>query len=258
MDSYTQNTKPHKPNSGASRHEASSPTDLFSSAQVIANAAMSTFKHEPNKVNKSEAAAAADSLLHAASQYGHLEEKGFGKYIEKADQYLHQYAAPSSRPPSHGSGPTQKYQEEEEYEEEHYTGHKQSAQPPSYGSGKVKKHQEEEYEDEEYPSHKPSARPPSYGGGKVTKHQEEEYEEEEEYPSHKPSGRPNSYAGGKTKKHQDEEEEGEGSGGGMGDYMKLAQGFLKSQGGAHSAGGNSEGAGIGDYMKLAQGFLGKR
>jgi hypothetical protein len=43
--------------------------------------------------------------------------------------------------------------------------------------------------------------------------------------------------------------------------MKLAQGILKSQGGGHSghsAGGESEGAGVGEYMKLAQGFLGKR
>lgn len=70
MDSYTHNTKPHKPNSSGFRHEATSPTDLFSSAQVLAGAAMSAFRHESSKVNKSEAATAADNLLHAASQYG--------------------------------------------------------------------------------------------------------------------------------------------------------------------------------------------
>jgi hypothetical protein len=71
MDSYAHNTKPHKPNTGSSRHEASSsPTDLFSSAQVISDAAMSAFRHESTKVNKAEAAAAADNLLHAVSQYG--------------------------------------------------------------------------------------------------------------------------------------------------------------------------------------------
>ena len=53
----------------------------------------------------------------------------------------------------------------------------------------------------------------------------------------------------------------EGGGGGFGDYMKMAQGFVKSdesskqesqaEGGGHSTGG------FGDYMSMAEGFLKK-
>lgn len=40
----------------------------------------------------------------------------------------------------------------------------------------------------------------------------------------------------------------------MGDYLKLAQGLMKKQGGE----GESGGGGMGDYLKLAEGFLKKR
>lgn len=60
--------------------------------------------------------------------------------------------------------------------------------------------------------------------------------------------------------HGGEEKHGHsGSGGGYGEYVKLAQGFLKKEDhdqghGGHSSGG---GGGAGDYIKLAQGFLKK-
>lgn len=78
----------HKPNS----HPKPSKSELMSSAKLVADAAKAKLHHEPNsKVDKSELAGAAADLLNAASQYGKLEEKGIGKFVGKAETYLHKY-----------------------------------------------------------------------------------------------------------------------------------------------------------------------
>ncbi|XP_031269393.1 nodulin-related protein 1-like [Pistacia vera] len=76
-------------------HQASS-SELLSSAKLMAEAAKSSFNHESDKVDKGRVAGAAANLLDAASHYGKLEEKSFGKYVEKAEKYLHQYGSSHS------------------------------------------------------------------------------------------------------------------------------------------------------------------
>uniref|UniRef100_A0A2P2QLN5 Uncharacterized protein MANES_01G030100 n=1 Tax=Rhizophora mucronata TaxID=61149 RepID=A0A2P2QLN5_RHIMU len=73
-------------------------TDLFSSAKLVAEAAQATLSHETDKVDRGKVAGAAADLLGAASQYGKLEEKGMGGYVDKAKDYLHQYGSSHSTP----------------------------------------------------------------------------------------------------------------------------------------------------------------
>ncbi|KAG6506738.1 nodulin-related protein 1-like [Zingiber officinale] len=67
------------------------PTELFSSAKVVADAAKSTFGGAADKVDKSAAAGAASDLLGAVSHYTKVEESSYGKYVEQAETYLEQY-----------------------------------------------------------------------------------------------------------------------------------------------------------------------
>lgn len=89
--------KSDKPSSH-SHHPQPSSSELLSSAKMVGQAAMSTFHHESEKVDKAKVADAAADLLGAASHYGKLEETGFGKYVEKAENYLHQYHHSSQSP----------------------------------------------------------------------------------------------------------------------------------------------------------------
>eukprot|EP00262_Sarcandra_glabra_P011093 TRINITY_DN2679_c0_g1_i1.p1 TRINITY_DN2679_c0_g1~~TRINITY_DN2679_c0_g1_i1.p1 ORF type:complete len:141 (-),score=29.02 TRINITY_DN2679_c0_g1_i1:234-656(-) len=86
MESFSQK-KPtaHNP------HHQTSTTNLMSSAKVVAEAAQSTLHHQSDKLDKGKVAGAAADLLGAVSHYGKLEEKSFGKYIDKAEDYLHNY-----------------------------------------------------------------------------------------------------------------------------------------------------------------------
>lgn len=72
-------------------HRPSSTDELLSSAKLVAEAAKSSFGHESDKVDKGKVAGAAANLLDAASHYGKLEEKSFGKYVENAEDYLQRY-----------------------------------------------------------------------------------------------------------------------------------------------------------------------
>lgn len=77
----------HKPNS----HPKPSKSELMSSAKLVADAAKAKLHHDPKQFEKSELAGAAADLLNAASQYGKLEETGIGKFVGKAETYLHKY-----------------------------------------------------------------------------------------------------------------------------------------------------------------------
>ncbi|KAF3431551.1 hypothetical protein FNV43_RR26282 [Rhamnella rubrinervis] len=72
-------------------HKPASSGELLSSAKLVAEAAKSTFRNGSDKVDKGKVAGATANLLDAASHYGKLEEKSFGKYVEKAENYLHHY-----------------------------------------------------------------------------------------------------------------------------------------------------------------------
>lgn len=72
-------------------HKPSGASSLFSDAKVVAEAAKSSFGGGSDKVDTGKAAGAAANLLDAASHYGKLDEKGLGKYVDKAEEYLHQH-----------------------------------------------------------------------------------------------------------------------------------------------------------------------
>ncbi|KAL4363088.1 hypothetical protein GQ457_04G010890 [Hibiscus cannabinus] len=84
--------------------------DLFSSAKTVADAAKSTFNNESDKVDKGKVAGAAADLLGAAENYGKLDKNtGVGQYVDKAENYLHEYqasnqsgSAPAAKPESEG------------------------------------------------------------------------------------------------------------------------------------------------------------
>ncbi|MCD9639226.1 hypothetical protein HAX54_023608 [Datura stramonium] len=83
----TGHSSTHKPNS----HPKPSKSELMSSAKLVADAAKAKLHHDPKRFEKSELAGAAADLLNAASQYGKLEETGIGKFVGKAETYLHKY-----------------------------------------------------------------------------------------------------------------------------------------------------------------------
>lgn len=73
-------------------HKPISKSELLSSAKVVAGAVMG--KGDKNqKMDKGKVAGAASDLLCAASQYGKLDEKSYGKYVSKAEDYLHNYSS---------------------------------------------------------------------------------------------------------------------------------------------------------------------
>ncbi|KAJ4968525.1 hypothetical protein NE237_015226 [Protea cynaroides] len=88
MESHnTSNDQKHRPSN----------SELLSSAKLVAEAAKSgLINHEMDKIDKAKVAGAAADLIGAASHYGNLEEKGLGKYMEKGEQYLHQYSHSST------------------------------------------------------------------------------------------------------------------------------------------------------------------
>ncbi|XP_020103950.1 nodulin-related protein 1 [Ananas comosus] len=93
----TSSHEPRNPQKHSSSSSSSSPSDLLSSAQVVAGAAMSAIRHDSAALDKGRVAGAAGDLLHAASHYAHLDgDKRFGTYIEKAEGYLHSYQSSHS------------------------------------------------------------------------------------------------------------------------------------------------------------------
>ncbi|OVA00735.1 hypothetical protein BVC80_9083g19 [Macleaya cordata] len=83
----------HKtPKTDTEKQNIPSTTELFSSAKVVADAAKASLSNEADKLDKAKVADAAGDLLEAASHYGKLEEnQGVGKYVQKAEDYLHNY-----------------------------------------------------------------------------------------------------------------------------------------------------------------------
>ncbi|XP_050277331.1 nodulin-related protein 2-like isoform X4 [Quercus robur] len=104
-------------NQNQHQHHQPSNAELMASAKLLAEAGQTTISQGADKVDKAKVAGAAGDLLGAASSYGKLEEKSYGKYVEKAETYLDQYGNPSSQsqshstttattPPSHSSTPS--------------------------------------------------------------------------------------------------------------------------------------------------------
>lgn len=75
-------------NSSDGHHRKPSKSELLSSAKVVVDAGR---RRGENKADKAEVAGAAANLLQAASEYGKLEDKTLGKYMEKAENHLRHY-----------------------------------------------------------------------------------------------------------------------------------------------------------------------
>ncbi|KDP41273.1 hypothetical protein JCGZ_15680 [Jatropha curcas] len=106
MDSSpaSHNIKPTKNDDHHHHQSPPSSSELLSSAKLVAEAAKASLSHETDKVDKGKVAGAAADLLGAASHYAKLEEKSFGKYVEKAETYLHQYHSSHSSTTTTTSG----------------------------------------------------------------------------------------------------------------------------------------------------------
>ncbi|KAM7487479.1 hypothetical protein LguiB_024963 [Lonicera macranthoides] len=90
MDSKNPHNKPTTTHP-QKHHPKPTNSELLQSAKLVAEAAQATLRHESDKVEKAKVAGAAADLLNAASTYGKLDEKGLGKYLDKAEDYLHKY-----------------------------------------------------------------------------------------------------------------------------------------------------------------------
>ncbi|KAM3706858.1 hypothetical protein ACJW31_03G183100 [Castanea mollissima] len=91
-------------NQNQHQHRQPSNAELMASAKVLAESGQTIVSQGASKVDKARAAGAASDLLEAASSYGKLEEKSYGKYVEQAETYLDQYGNPASK--SHSTTPT--------------------------------------------------------------------------------------------------------------------------------------------------------
>ncbi|XP_023900328.1 nodulin-related protein 2 [Quercus suber] len=93
-------------NQNQHQHHQPSNAELMASGKVLAEAGQTTVSQGAGKVDKARAAGAASDLLEAGSIYGKLEEKSYGKYVEKAETYLDQYGNPSSQSHSNTTATT--------------------------------------------------------------------------------------------------------------------------------------------------------
>lgn len=200
-------------------HSTPSSSELLSSAKIVANAAKAKFQNDPNyKFDKNEVADAAENILHAASHYGKLDEKGgaMGKIVGQAENYLHQY---------HSS---------------------QSTTTTTTKPGKA--HSSSTTTTETFHT-KPGKDHHGHSGGGYG-----DYIKMAEGLMNKHS------SGGGGGDHEGQ------SGGKYGEYIKMAEGMLKNhsgsggsagEGGGHGHGHSSGSGGYGDYIKMAGDFLKK-
>jgi hypothetical protein len=101
MDSYSDETphRKHQQQPSQQNHHRRQPpssSELLSSAKYAAEAAKAALNHESGQIDKVRVAAAAEDFLDAAAYYGKLEEKSYGKYVDKAEDYLHKYSSKQS------------------------------------------------------------------------------------------------------------------------------------------------------------------
>ncbi|GFP85135.1 hypothetical protein PHJA_000657300 [Phtheirospermum japonicum] len=106
LSNLAKKDEPYKPGDPTNpNHQLhSTKSDLIHSAKVVADVAQAHLRHEPAKYDKAEVTGATADLLDAASQYGKLDEKGIGKYVDKAEDYLRQLndgSHPDGKPGAH-------------------------------------------------------------------------------------------------------------------------------------------------------------
>ncbi|XP_009783174.1 nodulin-related protein 2 [Nicotiana sylvestris] len=209
--------------------EEASTTDLFSSAKVLAEAAQSQFNKDSGKIDNKKVAAAAADVLDAAQKYGKLDEtQGVGQYVEKAETYLHEYgsANPSTTTDAAAAKAPAAAPDTEET--------KAPAPAPAAA----------DTEETKAPAPAPAAadteetKPPAPAAVDTEETKPPAPADTEEPPAPAPVPAPAP------------EEKGEG----YGQYVKMAEGFLKP-GDGESAKASEGGS---DYLKMAGDFLGKK
>ena len=73
-------------------HAPTSNADLMASAKTVAEAAQLACNQKTDQIDKAKVAGAAEDVLEATKTYGKLDEtSGAGKYVDKAEDYLHKY-----------------------------------------------------------------------------------------------------------------------------------------------------------------------
>ncbi|KAK9051020.1 hypothetical protein SSX86_027645 [Deinandra increscens subsp. villosa] len=81
--------------------DQTSDSDLASSAKLVAEAAQYAATNQSDKIDKPKVAGAAGDLIEDAENYGKFDEtQGVGKYLKKADDYLHEYEKSGATPPA--------------------------------------------------------------------------------------------------------------------------------------------------------------
>ncbi|KAL8104594.1 nodulin-related protein 1-like [Apium graveolens] len=119
-------TEGSKKTEGGADHPKPSKGELLASAMVIKDAAFGGGKDK--NVDKAKVAGAAEDLLQAAEEYGKLGETGYGKYVDKAEEYLHKYRETTGHdPPKTGdvkpaAGSGKEHEKESKSDDKHEGG----------------------------------------------------------------------------------------------------------------------------------------
>ncbi|XP_051146320.1 uncharacterized protein LOC127261924 [Andrographis paniculata] len=222
VSNIAKKVQPAKPSSGdppAADADPSSNADLFSNAKVVADAAQSQFRSED--YDKAKAAGAGADLLNSAAEYGKLDDtQGIGKYVDQAEGYLRQYSSSDSH-----SGPAAAAAADEPAGKlKTESGAPDSDDPVKTLGGDG---------DSDAPkSDVPAAAEPDAGDVKTTI--------TDSIKSAIPAGGAGPDDGGKA------------SGGGAGEYLEKAEGFLSKP-----PAGDGEEEKAGDYLKDGEGELKK-
>ncbi|KAI3720194.1 hypothetical protein L6452_21107 [Arctium lappa] len=83
-----------------------SASELMSSAKLVAEAAKCATSNQTDKIDKAKTAGAAADIIDATEKYGKFDEtKGVGQYLQKAEDYLHDYEKSGATPPAKEAAP---------------------------------------------------------------------------------------------------------------------------------------------------------
>nr|ACH63243.1 low-temperature inducible [Rheum australe] len=97
-EEYSRPSGDHQRPAHHGHHEPASNTELMESAKMMAAAVQSAVGGKTSSIDKARVAGAAENLLGAAQRYGKLDEtSGIGKYVDKAEDYLHKYHSSGSQ-----------------------------------------------------------------------------------------------------------------------------------------------------------------
>ncbi|KAM7269284.1 hypothetical protein ACFE04_024781 [Oxalis oulophora] len=270
MDSYSDddNSTHRAPQQPHHQRQKPSSSELLSSAKYMAEAAKATLSHDSGKIDKSRMAAAAEDLLGAASYYGKFEETSYGKYVNKAEDYLHKYQSKqqSSTVSGHQSGGQQYSTEQSNYSTHQSGGNQYSTEQASYSSHQSGNNQ---YEQANYSSHQSGGQQYPTGQGNYSTHQSggQQYPTEQanysshqsggqgNYSSHQSGGQQYPTGQGNYSTHQSGGQQYPTEQGNYSTHQSGGQQYPTEQGNyySHQSGGNQYPTGQGNHSTASQG-----